>query len=111
MVSVEEARLNGARVRLAVARDRLTAYSLAKLGTGPRATTVNAVSKSDEDDVAEKQEKKYKKLLKKKLHAPKDGWLDEKGIILHIFHDRHRLIQYLTVMFFKLRDIVREEAE
>jgi hypothetical protein len=55
IMSVQEARLNGARVRLATARDSLTAYSLAKLGFGPRATTVFAVPKSDEDDVAEKQ--------------------------------------------------------
>ena len=37
MASVEEARLNGARVRLNAAADRLTAYSLAKLGSTPRA--------------------------------------------------------------------------
>ncbi len=73
MVSVEEAHLNGARVRLAAARDSLTAYSLAKLGSWPRATTVHSVPKSDEDDVAEKHEKKDKMLLKRKQPAPKDG--------------------------------------
>ncbi len=102
MASVEEARLNGARVRLAAARDSLTDYSLAKLGSGPRATAAPAVPKSDEDDAAEKQEKKDKKLLKRKLPAPKDGWLDKKGIILHTFRDRHRLFQHLTDIFFKL---------
>jgi hypothetical protein len=75
MVSVEEACLDGARVRLAAARDRLTAYTLAKLGSGPRATIVHAVPNSD---VAEKQEKNDKKLLKRKLLAPKDDWLDKK---------------------------------
>ena len=54
MVNVEETRLNGARDRLAAARDNLTAYSLAKLGFGPRATAIPAVPMSDEDDVAEK---------------------------------------------------------
>jgi hypothetical protein len=53
MVNVEETRLIGARVRLAVARDSLTAYSLATLGYGPRAAAVSAVPKSDEDDIAE----------------------------------------------------------
>ena len=73
MVNVEETRLTRARVRLAAARDSLTAYSMAKLGFGPRAAAVQAVPKADEDDVAEKQEKKDKKLLKSKLPAPKDG--------------------------------------
>ncbi len=54
MVSVEEARLNGARVRLAAARDSLTAYSLAKLGSRPRAATALVVPKSNEDDIVEK---------------------------------------------------------
>ena len=111
LASVEEARLNGARARMAAARDSLTAYSLAKLGSGPKAAAAPAVPKTDEDDAAEKQEKKDKKLLKRKLPAPKDGWLDKKGIILHTFRDRHRLFQHLTDMFFKLRDIVREQAE
>jgi hypothetical protein len=111
MVNVEETRLAAARGRLAAARDSLTAYSLAKLGAGPQAATVLAVPKVDEDDAAEKQEKKDKKLLKRKLPAPKDGWLDKKGIILHTFRDRHCLFQHLTDMFFKLRDLLRDQAE
>jgi hypothetical protein len=91
MVSVEEARLNGARVRLAAARDSLTAYSLAKLGSRPRKAAVPAVPKSDEEDVAEKQKKKDKKLLKRKLLAPKDSWLDKKCTILHIYLPRYVL--------------------
>jgi hypothetical protein len=54
MVNVEESRLNGARVRLAAARVSLIAYSMAKLGFGPRAAAVLAVPKSDEYDIAEK---------------------------------------------------------
>ena len=110
MASVEEARLNGARVRLNAAVDRLTVYSLAKLGSAPRAAGTHPAVTKDEDEAAEKLEKKEKKLLKRKLPAPKDGWLDKKGIILHTFRDRHRLFQYLTDMFFKLRDILREQA-
>ncbi len=34
--------------------------------------------KAEDDEAAEKQEKKDKKLLKIKLPAPKDGWLDKK---------------------------------
>ena len=78
MVNVEETRLAATRVRLAAARDNLTAYCLAKLGVWPRLATVQAVPNADENDVAEKQEKKDKKLLKRKLLAPKDGWLDKK---------------------------------
>ena len=91
MVNVEETRLAATRARLAAARDSLAAYSLAKLGAKPRSATVQAVPKADEDHVAEKQEKKDKKLLKRKLSAPKDGWLDKRNIILHTFRDRHRL--------------------
>ena len=63
-------------MQLAAARDSLTAYSLARLGFGPRATAVHAVPKAAEDDVAENQGNKDKKLLKRKLTAPKNGWLD-----------------------------------
>ncbi len=63
-------------MRLAAARDSLTAYSLANLGFGPRSTAVPAIPKSDEDDITEKQEKKGKKLLKRKLPAPTDGCMD-----------------------------------
>ncbi len=73
MTNVEEARLNGARVRLNAAVDRLTAYSLAILGSVLRAATTHLAVTKDEDEVAEKLEKKEKKLLKRKLPAPKDG--------------------------------------
>jgi len=78
MVNVEETRLTRARVQLAAARDSLTAYPLPKLGSRPRAFAAQAVPKAGEDDVAEKQEKKDEKLSKRKLPAPKDGWLDKK---------------------------------
>jgi hypothetical protein len=72
--NVEEARLNGARARLATARDRLAACTIATRGVvATRATVVPAVLSPDEDEVAEKQEKKDKKILKRKLPAPKDG--------------------------------------
>ena len=72
--NVEEARLNGSRARLATARDRLAACTIATRGVvATRATVVPAVLSPDEDEVAEKQEKKDKKILKRKLPAPKDG--------------------------------------
>jgi hypothetical protein len=82
MTNFDEARLNGARVRLSAAKDSLATYSLTKLGFAPRSTEVHVIPKSDDDKVAEKQEKEDKKMLKRKLPAPKDGWLDKK---------RHRL--------------------
>ena len=70
MVNAEETCLNRARVRLAAARDGLAAYSLAKFGSGPRAVAIHAVPKADEDYVAEKHEKKDKKLPKRKPPSP-----------------------------------------
>jgi len=75
MVNVEETRLAATGVRLVAARDSLTAYSLAKLGDGPRSTTIQAVPKADEDDVAEKQEKKDKKLRSQEEAASAQGRL------------------------------------
>ena len=52
--NVAEARLNGARVRLAAARESLTTYSVAKLGSTPRTAAVHAIPNSDDDEVTEK---------------------------------------------------------
>jgi hypothetical protein len=109
--NVDEARLNEARVQLAAARDSLATYSVAKLGSAPRTAVVLAISKSDDDEVAGKYEKKDKKMLKRKRLAPKDGRLDKKGIVLHSFRDRHRMYQHLLDMFWKLRGILRDQIK
>ena len=74
MTNVEEARLNGARVRLAAARDILATYSVAKLGSAPRTAAGPAIPKADDDEAAKNQTKKDKKVLKRKR---KDGWLEK----------------------------------
>jgi hypothetical protein len=51
---VEEAHLNGARVRLATARDSLATYSVAKLGSAPRTVAMLATPKAEDDEAAEK---------------------------------------------------------
>ncbi len=88
---VEVARLNNARQRLAAATENLRVFSVAKFGATPR----SAKPKDKEDAPVEKD----KKQLKRKLLALKDGWLDQKGIIIYLFTDRHRLFQYLSNMF------------
>jgi hypothetical protein len=80
---VDEARLNRARVRLSAARDSLATYSGAKFGSAPRTAAVLAIPKSDDEEVAETQEKKDKKMRKRKLTMPKDNWLYKKCIVLH----------------------------
>ena len=97
--AVEEARLNGARARMAVARDSLATFSVSVFGALPRTATVPSIPKMGENEAEERREKKPTKLLKRKLLAPKDGWLDKKGIILHSYRDRHLLLQHLTDMF------------
>jgi hypothetical protein len=109
--NVEEARLNGARARLAAARDNLATFSVAILGSSPRTAAGHATPKADEEEAEKKREKKNNKLLKRKLIAPKDDWLGQKGIILHSYKDRHRLLQHLSNMFWKLRNMLREHAE
>jgi hypothetical protein len=97
--SVKEALLNGARARLFNARDSLAIFSVAFLGSSPRAIVGHAIPKMNEDEVEEIREKKNNKLLKRKLPSPKDGWLDKKGIVLHSCRDRHHLLHHLSYMF------------
>jgi len=96
--SVEEARLNGARARLTTSRDSLTTFCVAIFGSSPRTVAWLAV-KVDEDEAEEKRERKDGKLLERKLLAPNDGWLDTKGIFLHSYQDRHRLLQHVLNVF------------
>ena len=79
---VEEARLNGARARLSAARESLATYSVAILESSSRTAAWHAI-KVHEDEAKEKREKKDKKLLRRKLPTPKDGWLGKKGIVLN----------------------------
>jgi hypothetical protein len=50
-------------------------------------------------------------LVKGKLLAPKDGWLDKKGVNLQTYRDRHRLLQHVLDIFLKLRNMLRKQAE
>ncbi len=95
-------------MRLAAARGSLATYSVVKVESAPRTAAVPAVPKSDNDEVLEKQKKKDNKMLKRKVLAPNDGWLDKEGIDLHTFRDRHRMYQHLSNMFWKLRGILRD---
>ncbi len=56
--NVEEARLDGARVRISAARDNLITYYVAKLGSAPRTAAIPAILESNDDEVPEKHEKK-----------------------------------------------------
>ncbi len=68
MTKVEEARLNGARARLAKASADLSAISVARFG----AVRQTAGGSSSKSKLAEEGEGK-RKFLKRKLPAPKDG--------------------------------------
>jgi len=77
---VEEARLNGARARLAQASVDLSAIFVARFGA-PRQTGSGSRSKPRLDSGGAGL-----KLLKRKLHAPKDGWKDAKGCDAKCLH-------------------------
>ncbi len=49
-------------------------------------------------------------LLKIKLHAPKNGWKDPKGVIVTVFTDRHRVYRHVSNIFWQLREQMRDEA-
>jgi len=50
------------------------------------------------------------KLLKRKLHAPMDGWKDPKGVTLRVFTYRYCMYQHVANIFLKLREQLRDEA-
>jgi len=101
MAKVEEARLNGARARLAQASACLFAISVARLGSSRQPN--NLKPKLQED-------KESKKLLKRKLHAPMYRWKDPKGVTMRVFTDRYFLYQHVANIFWKLREQLRDEA-
>ena len=101
----EEARLNGARARLAQASADLAATSVARFGASRQPGSGSTLKPKDADDFGKKS-----KMLKRKLPAPKDGWKDAKGVTLNVFTDRHCLYQHATNIFWKLREELRVEA-
>ncbi len=103
----EEARLEAARGRLLTARADLAAYGVAIHGASAPVVTSAATVKIDDDDAVEKKELR---LLKRKLPAPKDGWKDAKGATISVYTDRHLLYQQLFEIFWKLREVLRQQA-
>ncbi len=77
---VGEARLNGARARLAQASANVSAISVARFG----AVRQTAGGSSSKSKLTEEGEGKSK-FLKRKLPAPKDGWKDAKGVTLLVY--------------------------
>jgi hypothetical protein len=55
-------------------------FSDLRLGRGP----LHAIPKIGEDEAKEKRERKDGKQFKRKLPAPKDGWLDKKRYCLAV---------------------------
>ncbi len=94
---VEETRLNGARARLGQASADLSAISVT--GFGAARQTVVGSSVKPRLDSGEASSK----LMKRKLHAPKDGWKDAKGVTLNVVTDRHTLYQHLSNILWQLR--------
>ncbi len=94
MAKVEEARLNGARARLAQALADLSAISVARFGA-VRQTVGGSSSKSK---LTEEGEGKSK-FMKWKLPVPKYGWKDAKGVTLLVCLDRFKLFQHLSNIF------------
>ncbi len=90
MAKVEEARLNGASAWLAQASADISAISVAKFGAARQ--TGFGSSPKPRLDTGEAGSK----LLKRKLHAPKDGWKDAEGVTLTVFTHRHCLYQHVS---------------
>ena len=107
-VLVEETMLNAARGRLLAARAELAAFAVAACGAASSGVAGTSTAKLNEDDTLERKESR---LLKRKLPSPKDGWKDARGANIVSFADRHRLFQNIFDMFWKLRGVLREQAE
>jgi hypothetical protein len=103
----EEARLSATRGKLQTARADLAAYGVAIHGASAPVITSAASAKIDDDVAAEKKELR---LLKRKLPAPKDGWKDTKGATISVYTYRHLLYQQLFEIFWKLREVLRQQA-
>jgi len=105
----EDARLQTASVRLENARETLANYGSAKIiGLGAPTGTTALLDAGDELD----QEKKASsRVVKRKLVAPKHGWLDAAGKVHQRTFDRNLLLQNAMDIYWKLRKAVREQAE
>jgi hypothetical protein len=101
MAKVEEARLNGARARLAQASADLSAIYVARFGASRQPSSMKPKPQDD---------KESSKLLKRKLPAPMDGWKDPKGVTMRVFTDRYSLYHHVANIFWKLREQLRDEA-
>ncbi len=101
----EDARLQAASARLENAKEILAKYGSVKIiGSGAPTGTTAALDAGDELD---QEEKASSRVVKRKLVAPKHGWLDALGKV----HQRNLLLQNAMDIFWKLRKAVREQAE
>jgi hypothetical protein len=91
IAKMEEASLKGARVRLEQAFANLFSIYVARLG----ASRHPGSSKPKQQDAGEDNNK----LLKRKLHAPKEGWKDPKGVAMHVFPYRFYVYQHVANIF------------
>jgi hypothetical protein len=94
----EEARLNATCAMLAVILSQLTTVSVAQMsaiGAASRSAPSTSAAADDEDSADEKQAKRLKLMLEKRLPRPRFGWLDAKGKIHEVDHDRNLLLRYM----------------
>ena len=101
MAKVEEARLNGARARLAKASADLSAISVAKFGSCRQPNIAKPKLQDDRESI---------KLMKRKLPPPMDKWTNPKGVTLRVFTDRYNLYQHVANLYWKLREYLRDEV-
>jgi hypothetical protein len=95
---MEETRLNGARAKLVQATSDMSAISVGATRFG--AARQPGRSKPKQQDGGEG----ISNLRKRKLHAPKNGWKDPKGVTMHFFTGRFCLYQHASNIFWKLRE-------
>ena len=105
----EDARLQAASVRLENARETLAKFGSSKtiMPGGPTGTTALL----DPGDELDQEEKASSRVVKRKLVAPKHGWLDAASKVHQRNFDRNLLLQNAMDIFWKLRKAVMEQAE
>ncbi len=87
----EDARLQAASVRLENARETLAKYGIVKIiGLGAPTRTTALLDAGDELD---QEEKASSRVVKRKLVAPKHGWLDAECKVHQRNFDRNSLLQ------------------
>ena len=103
----EDARLQAASDRLQNARDSLARYGEAKIA-GPATLFADT---PDPGDGIDQEEKASSRSVKRKLVAPKHGWLDAQGKVHQKNFDRHLLLRSQMDILWKLRKALRVQCE